>query len=115
MKYKYLLTTILALGLMGCDEAPTTNKVDVTPRVASTTNQVEKVEEFVITSKGKFKAGYGNEEREILLIKETATGEEYLAITDCAMIRRVKAAKEAKNEAVNTVVDVLSDLSDSGD
>ena len=110
---KRFLPLLAALLLVGCEPQTATEKVEVTPKVAPGTNQIEKVELFTITSKGTFKAGYDNEIREILLIKDNKTGVEYLAITDCALIRRVKAKAEATSDAIDTALDAASSAFDT--
>jgi tellurite resistance protein len=107
---KRFLPLLAALLLVGCEPQTATEKVEVTPKVAPGTNQVEKVELFTITSKGTFKAGYNNEVREILIVKDNRTGVEYLAITDCALIRRVKEKEEAVSDALETAVDIATDI-----
>lgn len=107
---KRLLPLFAAFLLVGCEEQAPTEKVELTPKVAPGTNQVEKVELFTITSKGTFKAGYNNEVREILIVKDNRTGVEYLAITDCALIRRVKEKQEEAAEAVTDAIDIALDI-----
>lgn len=109
---KRFLPLLATLVLVGCDPQPATEKVELTPKVAQSTNQVEKVELFTITSKGTFKAGYNNEIREILIVKDNRTGVEYLAITDCALIRRVKAKEEAVSDAIDAVADIADAFSE---
>jgi hypothetical protein len=102
---KFLLLSLLStvLLIIGCDQTPTTGNV------VSITNQVTKAE-YTVISKGTFKAGYNNEVREILIIKDNNTGVEYLTITDCSMVRKVKATKEKSNE---DLADTLSDVAES--
>lgn len=108
-KHNYLFIG-LALVLCGCDEPRKTDKLEVTPAVAAPTNQVEKVEQFVVTSKGTFKAGYDNTVREIFILKDTRTGVEYIGVTDCTLIKRIQAKKE---EAVDSAVDTALDIVDA--
>lgn len=104
---RFLTLLTIPFLLTGCEPQPVTEKVEVTPKVAPSTNQVEKVELFTITSKGTFKAGYDNGVREILIVKDNKTGVEYLAITDCSLIRRVKAKEETAEDAMDAALDVL--------
>lgn len=104
---KRFLPLLAALLLVGCEPQPATEKVEVIPKVAPGTNQLEKVELFTITSKGTFKAGYDNGVREILIVRDNKTGVEYLAITDCSLIRRVKAKEEAAEDAMDAALDVI--------
>lgn len=99
---------VAVLLLAACEPQPITENIVVSPKITPSTNQVEKIEHFKITSKGTFRAGYDDGIREILIIKDNATGEEFLAITDCTLIRRVKAKKEAQEETADVVADVLS-------
>ena len=107
---KRFLPLLASLLLVGCEPQTVTEIVEVTPKVAPGTNQVEKVELFTITSKGTFKAGYNSEVREILIVKDNKTGIEYLAITDCALIRRVKEKEEAISDSLETAVDIATDI-----
>lgn len=103
---------VAVLLLAGCVPEPATENIAVSPKVAPSTNQVEKVEQFKVTSKGTFRAGYDDGVREILIIKDNATGEEFLAITDCSLIRRIKAKKEAQEATADAVADILSALAE---
>jgi hypothetical protein len=103
---KRFLPLLASLLLVGCEPQTATEIVEVTPKVAPGTNQVEKVELFTITSKGTFKAGYNSEVREILIVRDNKTGVEYLAITDCALIRRVKEKEEAISDSLETATDI---------
>ena len=105
---RFLTLLVLPFLFAGCEPQSATDKVEVTPKVAPSTNQLERAIEFTITSKGTFKAGYDNETREILLIKDNKTGVEYIAITDCSLIRRVKAKAEAASDAVDSALDAIS-------
>jgi len=96
----------VGMGNQGCDPQPT-EKIAVTPKVAPSTNQVETVEQFTITSKGTFRAGYDNEVREIFILKDNFTGDEYLGITDCTLIKRIK---KEKAEATAELIDAAADL-----
>ena len=107
MKTKWLLLSIVSLGLVGCEQPPPTDKIPIEPKVAASTNQVEKVERFTITSKGTFKAGYDSAVREIFILKDNDTGDEYLGITDCTVIRIKKKKDEAADAAVDAVSDAL--------
>ena len=115
MKKIYLLLllplVLLLLGASGCDETTEMKNVKYVPiQSIPTTNVVEKLKErFVVTSQGSFNAGYDNTLREVLLVKDTFTGEEYLAITDTSLIKLVNAKKEAKAETVNSIVEGLAD------
>lgn len=72
---KYQLATILLLGLFfGCDE-----KIEV-KHIGTTEDTSQR---FEVYSYGEFNAGYGNNKREILVVKDTKTDVEYLAITGC--------------------------------
>lgn len=108
-KHNYLLLA-LSLVLVGCDPQPATEKLEVTPKVAAPTNQVERVEQFTVTSKGTFKAGYDNTVREIFILKDNHTGVEYIGVTDCTLIKRIQAKKE---EAVSDAVDSALDIVDA--
>ena len=105
-KHNYLLLA-LSLVLCGCEPQTQTEKLEVTPKVAPPTNQVERVEQFTVTSKGKFQAGYDNTVREIFILKDNKTGVEYLGITDCTLIKRIQAKKE---EAVSDAIDAAADI-----
>jgi len=107
MTNKFLSLIAINVLLVGCDVQPKTEIVELTPTVAPATNQVEKVVPFTITSKGTFKAGYNSEVREILIVKDNKTGIEYLAITDCALIRRVKAKEEAISDTIDSAADIF--------
>lgn len=50
---------------------------------------------FRVTSHGSFKAGYDNNVREIIVIEDTTTGVQYLAVTGCGTTElvRVKSGK----------------------
>lgn len=104
---KNILILIACLALVGCEEGPTTDKLEVTPKVAPSTNQVETVERFVVRSQGTFNAGYDNGKREIFILKDTHTGVEYLGITDCTLIRIKEKKDEAAAEAMDTALDIL--------
>lgn len=112
MRNKFLLAASISLLLVGCDVQPKTEVVELTPPVAPSTNQVEKIIPFTITSKGTFKAGYNSEVREILIVKDNKTGIEYLAITDCALIRRIKEKEEAVSDAIESAADVFGALTE---
>jgi hypothetical protein len=93
----------------GCEAPPASSELAVTPRVA-TTNEVAKPR-FVVTSQGKFQAGYENSVREIFIITDTKTGEEYLGVTDASIIRRrVEEKAEAAAEAAEALVDIALDF-----
>ena len=75
MKLLFALACAAALAILGCDksaeQSPTPAKavkVDGTPR-------------FLVKSHGTFCAGYCGHEREILIVTDTQTKREYLAIT----------------------------------
>ena len=104
---KQILIAIACLALVGCEEGPKTDKLEVTPKVAPSTNQVEKVERFVVRSQGTFNAGYDNAAREIFILKDNQTGEEYLGITDCTVIRIKKKKDESAEAAMDTAADML--------
>jgi hypothetical protein len=112
-----LLGCIAMIGMGEDCEPPKTDKLAITPKVEQPTNkvnQVEKLELFTITSKGTFKAGYDNAPREIFIIRNNLTGEEYLGITDCTLIKQVnKKRDDARNQAIDTIGDVLSAFADS--
>ncbi len=65
--------SILALALTGCR--------DVEEVAVST--PPEKGTRFNVQSQGAFEAGYGNHPREILILTDTKTGKQYLAVTGC--------------------------------
>lgn len=100
---------VVGMGNSGCDKVPT-DKLVVTPKVQPSTNQVETVEQFTVTSKGTFKAGYDDCTREIFILRDNFTGEEYLGVTDCTLIRRKKAKDEAMSDAIETAVDIALDI-----
>jgi len=110
MRTLTFLPLVAAIALVGCDQQPTTDKIVLTPPVPTPTNQVEKVEHFTITSKGTFNAGYDKTVREIFILKDNVTGAEYLGITDCTLIRRVKTKKD---DAADTAADAVSDIFDA--
>lgn len=93
--------------MVGCNEVPQTDKLYVTPKVAPSTNQVETVERFVVTSQGTFNAGYNDSKREIFILKDVKTGKEYLGITDCTLIKIHEAKEEAAEEAADVALDLL--------
>jgi hypothetical protein len=114
LPFLLILLSLIALFISGCDDqSPTTGNI------VSVTNQVAKAE-YTVTSKGTFRAGYDNEVREILIIKDNITGAEYLTITDCSMIRRVKEVKQksredltdAASDVAESLTDAFSDFSD---
>ena len=100
---------LVGMGNSGCDRVET-DKLVVTPKVQPSTNQVETVEQFTVTSKGTFKAGYDDCTREIFILRDNFTGEEYLGVTDCTLIRRKKAKDEAMSDAIETAVDIAVDV-----
>lgn len=61
-----------------CDEQQKPNGPTTRPVVAEWKN-----DRFLVQSYGKFEAGYGSNEREILVITDTASKIQYLAITGC--------------------------------
>jgi len=99
---------VVGMGNSGCDQVPT-DKLVVTPKVQPSTNQVESVEQFTVTSKGTFKAGYDDCTREIFILRNNFTGEEYLGVTDCTLIRRKKAKDEAISDAMESAVAIAVD------
>ena len=74
--------------LVGCevkfktDATTPTTAVQATPVESEGISEIEPgVKRFVVESHGKFKAGFGNNEREILLITDKLTGKTYIGIT----------------------------------
>ena len=55
---------------------------------------------FRVESHGGFSGGYGNHEREILILTDTQTGIQYLAVTGCGTteLRQVKQRKKTVTE-----------------
>jgi hypothetical protein len=112
MKIKWLLP-IVCLALVGCEEQPKTDKIAIEPKVAPSTNQVEKVERFTITSKGTFRAGYDSAAREIFILRDNDSGDEYLGITDCTVIKIKKKKDEAADAAIDTALDVIGSIAEA--
>ena len=79
----------------------------MTPKVAPSTNQVESVQRFVVTSQGTFNAGYNSSAREIFILKDMKTGKQYLGITDCTLIKIHEAQEEAAEAAMDAAADML--------
>ena len=108
---------LLSLGMLcslpGCDEPRHGDNVPLHPPVRPPTNQVEVVQRITIKSLGKFKAGYDDADREILLFTDTKTGVEFIAVTDCSLIRVLKKKEEAKKEAVDVATDLLGTVPES--
>jgi hypothetical protein len=106
-KYLFLLTLLVA----GCEEAnvQTNVKYVEAPTIAKT-NIVEQLNpRFLVKSQGYFTAGYDNAKREILLVEDTQNKVEYIAITDCSLIKAVdKKRAEAAADAAEAVADALS-------
>ena len=113
MRTKWLLLPIVCLGLVGCEEQAKTDKIAIEPKVAPSTNQVEKVERFTITSKGIFRAGYDSAAREIFILRDNDTGTEYLGITDCTVIQIKKKKDEAADAAIDAAVDILGAVAEA--
>lgn len=59
---------------------------------------VEKSDRFKISSHGSFAAGHGAHIREILIIKDTKTGKEYLGVTGVGVTEIVGSGKSATEE-----------------
>jgi hypothetical protein len=69
---------VALLFLCGCEEEKIIEKKNAI--------SVEKApERFEVTSYGSFQAGYDNNKREILILKDKNSGKEYLAITGCGV------------------------------
>jgi hypothetical protein len=109
IKLTAVLSCIIALGLVGCEQDTPTDKLEVTPKVAPATNQVAE-SAFTITSKGTFKAGYDNTVREIFILKDNKTGEEFLGVTDCTLIKRINKKREDALEAVSDALESIGDI-----
>lgn len=96
--FLYLFLFVL-ISLTSCDTGNSSGNVSYTP---ASTNTVPR---FEVHSQGKFKAGYANSEREILLIKDTKTGIQYLGITDVSLI---KIKHEEYEEATEELLDIAT-------
>jgi len=102
--YLFLASPLL---LTSCDisETSVSSSVKYTP---APTNSITR---FEIQSQGTFNAGYNNSSREVLLIKDTKTGVEYLGITDVSLIKLIQSErKEATLDVLETAIDVASEI-----
>lgn len=86
---------------------PPSNVIPITPKIAPSTNHLEKSERFVIKSHGTFNAGYEGAEREIFIMEDTVTGDEYIGITDCTLIKNVKNRKKDTDSTVFPLIQTL--------
>jgi hypothetical protein len=110
MKWFVLLACVAGLGIgaeNGCDNPPPDKKVAVDNVPAQ---QVEGAR-FDVEQHGTFRAGHENAVRQIIIVTDKETGQKYLGITDCSLVR-LQAQKNA--ETVNTILDTVSDI-DFGD
>lgn len=87
------LLLFLCLALCGCERPyvePTNAKGVELPPVAGVEGP-----RFQVETQGKFWAGYDNNVREILIITDTKTGEQYLGITGVGIsdLRKEKVGK----------------------
>ena len=113
MKTKSLFALIACIGLVGCEQAPSTDKVAITPTVSPSTNQVEKVERFVIKSVGYASIGPVADKRaeEIFIVTDTVTGDEILGISG-AGLTHIRKAKQ-QEAAADAMSDIIGDLSNA--
>lgn len=99
---KYLLL-IIPLLLAGCEPTPSL------PVKQNVTVEKPLQDQFTIESFGKFHAGYGDNEREIIVITDTKTGKRYLGITDTGLMKMVED-DEATEEAIDTGLDLAMEI-----
>lgn len=80
MKTLGLLVAFVTLS--GCTETSTP-----VPQIEKSIapNSAEKLERFNVESQGEFYAGYGGNRREILIVTDKTTGQQYLGITGCGV------------------------------
>lgn len=104
-KFLYPFLALLLL-LASCD-----TEVSVSSAVKFTSAPTNSVTRFEIQSQGTFNAGYNNSSREVLIIKDTKTGQEYLGITDVSLIKLIQSErKDAALDALETAIDIASEI-----
>ena len=76
----YIIAALCAAVLSGCGDTG----IEATPPTAAIIDNGDAhTNRFAVQSFGQFYAGYYNHRREVLVITDTKTGVEYLAITGC--------------------------------
>jgi hypothetical protein len=68
------------------------------------------VTRFKIEHMGSFNAGYQERVRDLMVVTDTKTGAEYLAITDCSIIRLKDEEDEESARAARRTAEALSDI-----
>lgn len=105
-RFLYPFLTSLLL-LVSCD-----TEISVSSAVKFTPAPTNSITRFEIQSQGTFNAGYNNSSREVLLIKDTKTGQEYFGITDVSLIKLIQLEREeAASDALETAIDIASEIS----
>lgn len=68
---------------------------------------------FTVRREGEFNAGFENNKRELLLVVDSKTGKEYLAITDCSVIELVsKERREKAEQAAQQAAESIAEACD---
>lgn len=98
MKCRILMSFILMFLLSGCGESSSYIPVNKVKQVEKTVEKITESSRFEIYSYGEFKAGYNNNNREILIIRDTETKKEYIAITGCGVTEVVRKGKTTSEE-----------------
>lgn len=94
-----VVAIIVLMGLLGCGEIEKSdNYIPVLPPTSKKVEAEIINSRFTIRSFGKFKAGYNDNEREILIITDTETKKEYLSITGCGTTEVVHKGKTIGEE-----------------
>ena len=71
---------VVLLMVCGCDDG-----VPVIEKKVHADNEKPLTARFSVESQGKFRAGYGDHEREVMIITDTKTHRQYLVITGCGV------------------------------
>jgi hypothetical protein len=87
---------LLAVGVVSCNEQPE-QAPDAKREVFDVPKQQVEGERFTVVSHGRFKAGFENNVREILIITDTQTKRAYLGITGVG-VTELRTEKEGKHD-----------------
>jgi hypothetical protein len=95
-----ILCEAMVLGWAGCDDPakriPVSDKS--TPSSPPSLPVQSKQNRFIVESFGYFEAGYADNKREILIIRDSVTGKEYIGITGCGVTEMSKRGKTMAEE-----------------
>lgn len=91
--FRFICISICILFLIGCSDSG----VKSTPVV----NDAKDTQRFQVSIVGRFDAGYKDNRRDILILKDTLTEKTYLAVTGCGVTEMIDYSNGGKHRNCN--------------